>query len=185
VVLHTTTSFVNGVTDQLAQCAQAGAHVVSATEELSFLHDRTPEGAERLDRVAREEGVVIVGTGANPGYATDTLPLMVIGVCNDVQAVRVERVVDASVRREPLQDKVGAGLSTDAFTEEKAVGRPDTSAFASRCSWWPRAWTGLSERSTKRSGLFTPTGRLIPATGRSKRETWRVFTTRPLVTSTH
>jgi 4-hydroxy-tetrahydrodipicolinate reductase len=122
VVLHTTTSFVNGVTDQLVQYARAEAYVVSATEELSFLHDRTPEGAERLDRVAREEGVVIVGTGANPGYATDTLPLMTTGVCTDVQAVRVERVVDASVRREPVQDKVCAGLSTDAFTEKKAGG---------------------------------------------------------------
>jgi 4-hydroxy-tetrahydrodipicolinate reductase len=39
-----------------------------------------------------------------------------------VRAVRVERVVDAGERREPLQDKVGAGLSTEAFEEKKAGG---------------------------------------------------------------
>lgn len=122
VVLHTTTSFLDGVADQLVQCARAGAHVVSSTEELSFPYDRAPELSERLDRVAREEGVVIVGTGVNPGYAMDTLPLMTTGVCTDVRAVHVERVVDAGQRREPLQAKVGAGLSTETFEQKKAGG---------------------------------------------------------------
>jgi len=122
VVLHTTTSFLDGVTDQLVQCARAGAHVVSSTEELSFPYERAPDVAARLHQVARDEGVVIVGTGVNPGYAMDTLPLMATGVCTDVQSVTVERVVDAGERREPLQDKVGAGLSTEAFAEKKATG---------------------------------------------------------------
>ena len=122
VVLHTTTSFLDGVQSQLIECAEAGAHVVSSTEELSFPYERAPDASERLDRVAREEGVVIVGTGVNPGYAMDTLPLMATGACTEVQAVHVERVVDASERREPLQRKVGAGLSRSAFAEKKATG---------------------------------------------------------------
>lgn len=122
VVLHTTTSFLDGVTDQLIRCAEAGSHVVSSTEELSYPYEEAPETAARLDRVAQEEDVVIVGTGVNPGYAMDTLPLMATGVCTDVQSVRVERVVNASERREPLQDKVGAGLSAAAFREKKASG---------------------------------------------------------------
>lgn len=122
VVLHTTTSFLEEVSDQLVQCAQAGAHVVSSTEELSFPYQRAPDLSERLNRVAREEGVVIVGTGVNPGYAMDTLPLMATGVCTAVRGVHVERVVDASERREPLQAKVGAGISTQAFEEKKAAG---------------------------------------------------------------
>jgi len=122
VVLHTTTSFLDGVTDQLVQCARADVHVVSSTEELSFPYERAPEASDRLDRVAQEEGVVIVGTGVNPGYAMDTLPLMATGVCTEVHAVHVERVVDASERRKPLQAKVGAGISTQAFREKKAGG---------------------------------------------------------------
>ena len=122
VVLHTTTSFLDGVTDQLVQCARAGAHVVSSTEELSFPYERAPDAAARLHQVGRDEGVVIVGTGVNPGYAMDTMPLMATGVCTDVRTVTVERVVDAGERREPLQDKVGAGLSTEAFAEKKATG---------------------------------------------------------------
>jgi 4-hydroxy-tetrahydrodipicolinate reductase len=122
VVLHTTTSFLDGVVDQLVQCARAGAHVVSSTEELSFPYERAPDASERLDRVARAEGVVLVGTGVNPGYAMDTLPLLATGVCTEVQGAHVERVVNASERREPLQKKVGAGITTEAFEKKKAGG---------------------------------------------------------------
>ncbi len=122
VVLHTTTSFLDGVTEQLVQCARAGAHVVSSTEELSFPYHQSPDTADRLDQVAREEGVALVGTGVNPGYAMDTVPLLATGSCTDVWAVHVERVVDAGERRAPLQAKVGAGLSPQAFEERKAGG---------------------------------------------------------------
>lgn len=122
VVLHTTTSFLDDVMDQLTGCMRAGAHVVSSTEELSFPYERHPGRADALDQVAREEDVVLVGTGVNPGFAMDTLPLTATGVCTDVQAVDVERVVDASKRRAPLQEKIGAGLSTETFAEKKAAG---------------------------------------------------------------
>jgi 4-hydroxy-tetrahydrodipicolinate reductase len=122
VVLHTTTSFLDGVGEQFMQCMEAGAHVVSSTEELSFPYDRHPDRAEALDQAAREAGVVLIGTGVNPGYAMDTLPLTATGVCTDVDAVHVERIVDAGERRAPLQKKVGAGISTDAFAEKKATG---------------------------------------------------------------
>lgn len=122
VVLHTTTSFLDGVASQLKECVEAGAHVVSSTEELAYPFERYPRLAQELDRVAREEGRVIVGTGVNPGYAMDTLALAATGVCVSVNSIAVERVVDASKRRKPLQQKIGAGLSTDAFAEKKATG---------------------------------------------------------------
>lgn len=122
VVLHTTTSFLDGVGDQLVQCVEAGANVVSSTEELAYPFDRHPELSERLDEAAREQGQVIVGTGVNPGYAMDTLAMAATGICVSVDSVAVERVVDASERRKPLQEKVGAGMSTGAFAEKKATG---------------------------------------------------------------
>ena len=122
VIIHTTTSFLDDVGDQLIQCVEAGAHVVSSTEELSFPYERHPDRAEALDRAAREEGVTVVGTGVNPGYAMDTLPLTATGVCTEVGAVHSERVVDAGERRGPLQKKVGAGITTEEFAERKAAG---------------------------------------------------------------
>ncbi len=122
VVLHTTSSFLDRMHKQLLTCARAGAHVVSSTEELSFPFDRHPALAAELDRAAREHGVVLLGTGVNPGYAMDTLALTATGVCADVSVVRVERVVDAGRRRLPLQRKVGAGLTEAEFFERKQTG---------------------------------------------------------------
>lgn len=122
VVIHTTASFLDRVHDQLRCCVEAGLHVVSSTEELSFPFERHPGLAAELDQLAREHGVVVLGTGVNPGYAMDTLALMATGVCTDVASVHIERIVDAGQRRQPLQRKVGAGLTLDAFEAQRATG---------------------------------------------------------------
>lgn len=122
VVVHTTSSFLGRMYDQLILCARHGASVVSSTEELSWPYDRHPEIAEELDRVAKENGVTILGTGVNPGYAMDALALMATGVCNEVRSIKINREVDAGLRRLPLQQKVGAGITEQEFAEKKATG---------------------------------------------------------------
>lgn len=122
VVLHTTSSFLDRVQEQLALCIGHGAHVISSTEELSFPYDRHPKLSDELDALARRHNVVVVGTGVNPGFAMDTLALMATGACADVTEVHVEREVDAGKRRLPLQRKVGAGLTVEEFAERKETG---------------------------------------------------------------
>ncbi len=122
VVVHTTSSFLARMYDQLIACASHGASVISSTEELSYPYDRHPDIAAELDRVAKENGVTILGTGVNPGYAMDALALMATGVCNDVRSVTIHREVDAGYRRLPLQMKVGAGITEQEFAEKKATG---------------------------------------------------------------
>ena len=122
VVVHTTSSFLARMYDQLILCARHGASVISSTEELSYPYDRHPEISEELDRVAKENGVTILGTGVNPGYAMDALALMATGVCNEVRSITIHREVDAGLRRLPLQQKVGAGITTEEFAEKKATG---------------------------------------------------------------
>ena len=122
VAVHTTSSFLDRVQEQLLLCAKAGVHVVSSTEELAFPFARHPERATALDMVARQHGVVFLGTGVNPGFAMDTLVLTATGVCTDVSRIEATRVVNAGLRRGPLQKKVGAGITPEAFAERKATG---------------------------------------------------------------
>ncbi len=122
VVVHTTGSFLADVEDQLLLCAAAGAHVVSSSEELCYPYERDAEASRRIDAAAKAGGVAILGTGVNPGYAMDTLALAATGVCTSVTSVRARRVVDASLRREPLQRKVGAGLTAEQFEARRRKG---------------------------------------------------------------
>jgi 4-hydroxy-tetrahydrodipicolinate reductase len=115
VVLHTTQSRLEEVFPQLSQCLEVGANVVSTCEELLLPTLRRPEMATGLDRLAKSKEAVVLGTGVNPGLVMDTMAVAASAPCLEVRSIRVDRVVDASTRREPLQRKVGAGLTESEF----------------------------------------------------------------------
>jgi 4-hydroxy-tetrahydrodipicolinate reductase len=102
---------------QILNGIDAGLPVVSTTEELSYPWFPQQELAQKIDAMAREAGLAVVGTGVNPGYAMDTLPIVLTGACERVDSVTVERVQDASIRRLPFQQKIGAGLEPIVFRE--------------------------------------------------------------------
>lgn len=115
VVLHATGSSLSAVKGQLLGIIEAGAHVVSTCEELSYPFYRYPDLSRNLDRAAQEHGVALVGTGVNPGFVMDKLVATLLTACTKVDRVDVSRVVDAAGRRGPLQRKVGAGMSVAEF----------------------------------------------------------------------
>src|SRR5947207_944488 len=59
-----------------------------------------------------------LGTGVNPGFAMDALPIALTAVCERVDRVIVNRVQDARIRRLPFQQKIGAGLTTEQFQKK-------------------------------------------------------------------
>ena len=123
VAIVTTGSKFLSVFPQLLEMVDAGLHVVSSCEELLFPWHRNPRQADRLDRAARRAGVACVGTGVNPGFVMDTLPLIVSGVCQRVDRVRVWRVQDVARRRPQLQRKVGGGMSPGGFRRLVGEGK--------------------------------------------------------------
>lgn len=123
LAVHTTSSFLSQVTPQLVEAAGHGLNVVSTCEELSYPWHHHPDEARTIDDAARRAGVTILGTGVNPGFVMDLLPVCLSGVAASVTRVDVERVVDAGTRRGPLKRKVGAGLTLQEFQERVATGR--------------------------------------------------------------
>nr|MDO8135097.1 hypothetical protein [Candidatus Njordarchaeum guaymaensis] len=115
VVLHSTGSYLNVVSPQIMKCVKAKSNVISTCEELAYPFEKNEKIALQLDRLARRYGVTVLGTGVNPGFIMDTLPLALTGACQSVTRVSVTRIVDASKRRLPLQRKTGAGLSLEEF----------------------------------------------------------------------
>jgi 4-hydroxy-tetrahydrodipicolinate reductase len=122
VVVHTTGSSLTEVYPQIMACIEAEKSVISSCEELAFPWARYPEIARRLHQRARETGVRVLGTGVNPGFVMDLLPLVVATASREVKSVRVERVVDTATRRIQLQRKTGAGLSVKGFQQGASAG---------------------------------------------------------------
>jgi 2,4-diaminopentanoate dehydrogenase len=123
VVVHTTSSYLPNVTAELLACLNAGCCVVSTCEELAYPFRKHPELAAKLDAAAKEEGVALVGTGVNPGFAMDKLVLTLSAAAQRVDWARATRIVDAATRRLPLQQKIGAGMAPEEFREQAAAGR--------------------------------------------------------------
>ena len=122
VVVHTTSSYLANVMDELLACLSAGCCVVSTCEELAYPFRKHPELSAKLDAAAKDEGVALTGTGVNPGFVMDKLVLTLSAASQRVDWARATRVVDASKRRLPLQKKIGAGMDPYEFREQVATG---------------------------------------------------------------
>ncbi len=112
----TTTSRFAGIVPDIELAIARRVHIVSTCEELSA-PGVDPQTWARLDDHARHADVTVLGTGVNPGFVMDRLPLALAGACVSVDSVRVERVVDAAKRRGPLRKKVGEGMTPEEFAE--------------------------------------------------------------------
>ncbi len=143
VVILTTGSQCAAVASQIEQCIAAGKSVVSTCEELANPFDAAPELSARIDRLAQAAGVVVLGTGVNPGFLMDALPVFLTSVCRRVDAVKVERHQDAAIRRLPFQQKIGAGLSPEEFEDKRRqgmirhVGFTESIRLIARAMGWP------------------------------------------------
>lgn len=115
VVVHCTGSSLTEVYPQLMSIVASEKSLVSSCEELTFPWIRYPDISGKLDRRARQTGVRVLGTGVNPGFLMDLLPLVLATACQQVKSIRVTRVVDVAKRRIQLQRKAGVGLSVQGF----------------------------------------------------------------------
>lgn len=122
VVIHSTSSYLPNVMDQLLECLGAGCCIVSTCEELAYPYRKHPDLSAQLDAAAKEEGVALVGTGVNPGFVMDKLVLTLSAVSQRVDWAKAVRVVDASKRRLPLQKKIGAGMTPGEFHQQVKAG---------------------------------------------------------------
>src|SRR5258707_5086782 len=71
VVIHSTSSSLSKVMDQLLACLKAESYVVSTCQELSYPFRNLPDLAARLDPDANDWGVPLLGTATHPSVALD------------------------------------------------------------------------------------------------------------------
>ena len=123
VVLHTTSSYFDLFKPQVIEILEAGLDIVSTAEELSFPWLAHPKEAAEIDAVAKKAGKTVLGTGVNPGFIMDSLPLDLTAICQRVDRIDVTRHMNASLRRGPFQAKIGSGMTIEAFNAKMAKGR--------------------------------------------------------------
>lgn len=165
VMLHATVSTMIELIPEVLSGVRAGLNVISVAEELAYPWEQSPDLASELDRVAKEYGVTVLGTGINPGFLMDLLPLTLSGICACATSVRVRRVNDFSVYGQSVMKHIGANLTAEAFESGLRegsvvlhVGLPESLQLVGRGLGWKldqfqeerHAVVSRSDRSTDR-----------------------------------
>ncbi len=115
VVMLCTSSSLKKVLPQIETILNAKVAIVSTTEEMAYPVGPNVAVAKKVHQRALKAKKAVLGTGVNPGFTMDALPIMLTAACERVEAIAVERIQDARIRRLPFQKKIGAGLTRDEF----------------------------------------------------------------------
>jgi 4-hydroxy-tetrahydrodipicolinate reductase len=118
VVVLCTSSSLKRVTPQIEEILALKVPIVSTTEELAYPTKANMKHARAIHQRARTSKVAVLGTGVNPGFVMDALPIALSGVCERVDALRIDRIQDARIRRLPFQQKIGTGLTREQFQKK-------------------------------------------------------------------
>jgi hypothetical protein len=118
VVVLCTSSSLKKVLPQMEEILKLKVPIVSTTEELAYPTKSNMKYARAIHQLAKKSRVAVLGTGVNPGFVMDALPIALTGVCERVESIRIDRVQDARIRRLPFQQKIGAGLTREQFQKK-------------------------------------------------------------------
>ncbi len=122
VAVLCTSSSLKKVVPEFEAVLKLKVPIVSTTEELAYPVKSNAAAAKKIDALAKRARVAVLGTGVNPGFVMDALPIMLTGVCESVHAIEVDRVQDARIRRLPFQKKIGAGDTREQFADRVKNG---------------------------------------------------------------
>ncbi|MFW9936140.1 MAG: Gfo/Idh/MocA family oxidoreductase [Candidatus Thorarchaeota archaeon] len=118
LVFIATSSSLEKIVPIIKQALNSGCNVLSICEELSYPYKNYPTISQELNNLALTKNLTIVGTGINPGYLMDLLPIVLTAPCQQVHSIKITRMINSAKRRESFQRKIGTGLKVEEFYEK-------------------------------------------------------------------
>jgi 4-hydroxy-tetrahydrodipicolinate reductase len=123
VALLATDSFTKNAFEKIKYCVEKKINVISTAEEMAYPQAQEPELAEKMDKLAKENGVSILGTGINPGFVLDLLILALTGTCESVEHIKAARINDLSPFGRAVMVEQGVGLTVEDFEDGVKTGK--------------------------------------------------------------
>lgn len=119
IALLATDSFTRKAFDKIKFMLENKINVISTAEEMAYPEAQEPELAKELDRIAKDNGVSVLGTGINPGLIMDLLVVTLTGCMLDVNHIEAKRVNSLSPFGPAVMEEQGVGITVDEF--EKGI----------------------------------------------------------------
>lgn len=113
--LIATDSFTKNAFPKLKHVLEKKVNVISTAEEMAYPKAQNPELAEELDKIAKTNGVTVLGTGINPGLMMDLLVVCLTGCMIDVEHIEAKRVNSLSPFGPAVMEEQGVGMTAEEF----------------------------------------------------------------------
>ncbi len=123
VVVTCTDSFTRKAFDRIKYCLEKKINVVSSAEEMAYPMAQEPELAKELDKIAKANGVTVLGTGINPGLMMDLLVVIFTGACEEVEHITARRVNSLSPFGPAVMEEQGIGITVEEFKKGVETGK--------------------------------------------------------------
>ena len=96
---------------------EKGINVISTAEEMAYPKAQEPVLADELNKIAKDNGVTVLGTGINPGFIMDLLVIALSGVMTDVKHIEANRVNSLSPFGPAVMEEQGVGITLEKFNK--------------------------------------------------------------------
>ena len=143
VLIHAAVSYVPEVWKQIKPAVEAGLNVITIAEEMGYPFIKYPKICKEMDALAKKRNISIIGTGINPGFAMDLLPILLTGICKKVDKIKVIRVIDFSPFGPAIQQNIGICMDVEDFkkrVKEKKlplhIGLPESCYMIAKALGW-------------------------------------------------
>ncbi|MDF2699065.1 MAG: dihydrodipicolinate reductase [Haloplasmataceae bacterium] len=117
VVILATDSYTKKAFLKIKYLLEKKVNVISTAEEMVYPKANEPELAKMMDRIAKDNGVTLLGTGINPGMMMDFLVICLTGVMESVDNMTVKRINSLSPFGRTVMEEQGVGLSINQFNK--------------------------------------------------------------------
>jgi 4-hydroxy-tetrahydrodipicolinate reductase len=122
IVLHFAASTLQDAYYQIKGALETGKNVITIAEEASFPWLTGKQIADEIDKIAKEKRVTFVGTGINPGFIFDYLPIVMTSALKEVNKIHIQRVTDFAKYGTTVWKHLGVGRTLESFKEGLAYG---------------------------------------------------------------
>lgn len=119
IVLLAVDSFLHKVYPFIETILKSKKNCITIAEEMAYPYTIDKELSEKLDLIAKENGVTLLGTGVNPGFVLDTLVVVLTAACRKIERIKAARINDLSPFGDTVMKTQGVGISPQEF--EKGI----------------------------------------------------------------
>jgi len=122
ICLLATDSFTKGAFDKMKLLLNKKINVITTAEQMAYPKANEPELTAELDKIAKQNGVTVLGTGINPGLIMDLLVVCLTGCMEDVEHIEAKRVNSLSPFGETVMHEQGVGITKEEYEKREKDG---------------------------------------------------------------